>query len=85
MTVGELREKLNQEKKRRINCERREQRKQEIIDNMKTFTEEDSDDFRQMFANIDEEKLKPDLKMFWDAQKKAMEMKDLRGNRWHPK
>ena len=39
----------------------------------------------KMFSNIDVQKLSPDLKLFWQAQKKVLETKDSRGNRWHPK
>ncbi len=85
MSNEELQGKLKQEKRKRINCERREQYKQDIIDNMYTFSEEDSNDFEKMFGCIEDKELNPDMKQFWEAQKKAIEMKDGRGNRWHPK
>lgn len=85
MSDEELKEKLQQEKRRRINSERRERHKQDIIDNMHTFAEEDSNDFKTMFDKSDENELNPDLLVFWEAQKKAITMKDGRRNRWHPK
>jgi hypothetical protein len=85
MSNEELQGKLKQEKRKRVNCERREQYKQDIIDNMYTFSEEDSNDFEKMFGCIEDKELNPDMKQFWEAQKKAIEMKDGRGNRWHPK
>ena len=44
-----------------------------------------TEDFEKMFPNIDMQNLSPDLKLFWQAQKKALETKDSIGNRWHPK
>ena len=85
MTSEEIKEKLQSEKKRRISSERREQRLKETLEMMYTFDDDDSKDFEKMFCNIDEQKLSPDLKLFWQAQKKALETKDSRGYRWHPR
>lgn len=37
---------------------------------MHTFAEDDSNDFKKLFSYIDEKELSPDLKVFWEAQKK---------------
>ena len=85
MTSEEIKDKLQLEKKRRISSERRVQRLRETLETMYTFDNNDCQDFEKMFSNIDVQKLSPDLKLFWQAQKKALETKDSRGNRWHPK
>ena len=85
MTSEEIKDKLQLEKKKRISSERRVQRLRETLETMYTFDNNDCQDFEKMFSNIDVQKLSPDLKLFWQAQKKALETKDSRGNRWHPK
>ena len=84
MTSEEIKDKLQLQKKRRISSERREQRLKETLETMYTF-DNDCQDLEKMFSNIDVQKLSPDLKLFWQAQKKVLETKDSRGNRWHPK
>ncbi|CAB3993134.1 Hypothetical predicted protein [Paramuricea clavata] len=80
-----MKEKLQLEKKRRLSGKKREQQLKESLKMMYNFDIEDSEDFEKMFSNIDEKKLSPDLKLFWQVQKKVLETKDSRGNQWHPK
>ena len=86
MSENELREKLNHERTRRINAERRENYlRDKINQEMKNFDEEDHKDFSYMFQRINKGSVSEDMKIFWEEQEKALHAKSPRGYRWHPK
>ena len=52
---------------------------------MKEFDTEDYQDILTMFETVDREKSNEDMQLFWEAQRKALSQKNLKGHRWHPK
>lgn len=86
MSENELREKLNHERTRRINAERRQNYlRDKINQEMKNFDEEDHKDFSYMFQRINKRSVSEDMKIFWEEQEKTLHAKSPRGYRWHPK
>ncbi|CAB4043602.1 Hypothetical predicted protein, partial [Paramuricea clavata] len=86
MSQDELKKKLQEEQNRRRNAERRLNYMKDKMENeMKSFTDEDHIDFLHMFQKVDQDTLNEDMKIFWEAQRKALEQKNLNGHRWHPK
>ena len=86
MSGEELRDKLRKEQVRRRNAERRNKYLLEKIENeMKVFDSEDHQDILTMFQRVDGEELSEDMKVFWEAQQKALSQTNSKGNRWHPK
>lgn len=86
MTEAELKTKLQEEKNKRRNAERREKYLREKINKeMKTFDLEDHKDFTNMFRMVEAGKLNPEMKLFWEEKEKAMLSKGPKGYRWHPK
>ena len=69
MTPDEIKHKLQIEKDKRITAERREKyTKEKYFLGTKDFEKSDHEDFKVMFANIDENLLNPDMKIFWQVQ-----------------
>ena len=87
MSKEELIHKLHEEKTRRLNAERRVDYWKDKIDNeMTTFVEEDHNDFLHMFKMVQKDSLDDDMKLFWEAQEKALLLQHKsKGYRWHPK
>ena len=52
---------------------------------MKTFQGEDLKDFLHIFHSVEKESLSEDMKVFWEAQEKALLHTSCQGYRWHPK
>lgn len=78
MNSEEKHEKLQLEKKRRLNSERREQRlKATLEENMYTFDDDDHDDFQQLFSNVDGQKLSPDLNFCGKLKRRFLKTKTL--------
>ena len=70
MSDQEIREKLQVEKKARVNAERREKyAKEKVLSEMKMFNQDDHSDFKCMFDKIDESSIDPELKFFWEVQR----------------
>lgn len=86
MSKEELQQKLQEEKVRRVNAERRVKYWRSKIENeMKTFVEEDHNEFVHMFQSVKKDSLDDDMKIFWEAQEKALQLNNSKGYRWHPK
>ena len=86
MSEEELREKLSQEQNRRKNAERRlDYLRKKVEEEMKTFQGEDHKDFLNTFHSVEKESLNADMKVFWEAQEKALLQTSSKGYRWHPK
>ena len=84
MSREELIEKLHDEKKKRVNLERREKYRRIELE-MKEFEESDHKDFVSLFKNVEKEKLPEGMRIFWEAQADALHNKGPTGHRWHPK
>jgi len=84
MSREELIEKLHDEKKKRVNLERRENYRRIELE-MKEFEESDHEDFVSLFKNVEKEKLPAGMRIFWEAQADALHNKGPTGHRWHPK
>ena len=86
MSEKELREKLSREQNRRKNAERRlDYLRKKVEEEMKTFQGEDHKDFLHIFHSVEKESLSEDMKVFWEAQEKALLQTSSKGYRWHPK
>ena len=86
MSEEELQEKLSQELNRRKNAERRlDYLRQKVGEETKTFQGEDHKDFLHIFHSVEKESLSEDMKVFWEAQEKALLQTSSKGYRWHPK
>ncbi len=76
MSNDELKKKLHEEQTRRRNAERRlKYLKAKVENEMKTFVDDDHNDFLHMFRQVDRESLDVDMRIFWEAQEKAFEQK----------
>ena len=84
MSREELIEKLHDEKKKRVNLERREKYRRIELE-MKEFEESDHEDFVSLFNNVVKEELSEGMRIFWEAQADALHNKGPTGHRWHPK
>ena len=86
MSSDELLDKLRNKQVRRRKAERRNKYLMEKIESeMKEFDTEDHQDILTMFARVDREKLNEGMQLFWEAQRKKLSRKNLKGHRWHPK
>jgi hypothetical protein len=85
MTPDEIKHKLQIEKEKRINTERREKYKEKYSLETKDFNKSDHADFKVLFDNIDEHSLDPDMKIFWQVQHDILKTPNPTGYRWHPK
>ena len=87
MSKEDLTHKLHEEKTRRLNAERRVDYWKDKIDNeMTTFVQEDHNDFLHMFKMLQKDSLENDMKLFWEAQEKALLLQHKsKEYRWHPK
>lgn len=86
MSEKELREKLSREQNRRKNAERRlDYLRKKVEEEMKTFQGEDHKDLLHIFHSVEKESLSEDMKVFWEAQEKALLQTSSKGYRWHPK
>ena len=86
MSEEELREKLSQEQNRRKNAERRlDYLRKKVEEEIKTFQGEDHKDFLHIFHSVEKESLSEDMKVFFEAQEKALLQTSSKGYRWHPK
>ena len=83
MSREELIEKLHDEKKKRVNLERREKYRMIELE-MKEFEDSDHNDFVSLFKNVEKEKLPEGMRIFWEAQADALHNKGPTGHRWHP-
>lgn len=84
MSREELIEKLHDEKKKRVNLERRE-KYHRIESEMKEFEESDHKDFVSLFTSVEKEVLPEGMRLLWEAQADALQSKGPTGHRWHPK
>ena len=84
MSREELIEKLHDEKKKRVNLERREKYRR-IKSEMKEFEESDHEDFVSLFNGVEKEELPEGMRLMWEAQADALQNKGPTGHRWHPK
>ncbi|XP_020911962.1 uncharacterized protein LOC110249721, partial [Exaiptasia diaphana] len=89
MSQEELTSRLQAEQTRAKNAERKAERakdrKKEIEEEMEQFTEDDHNDFKDMFERLEGNNIPEEMRMFWEAQKEVLEKTDARGNRWHSK
>ena len=86
MSSDELLDKLRNKQVRRRKAERRNKYLMEKIESeMKEFDTEDHQDILTMFERVDREKLNEGMQLFWEAQRKTLSRKNLKGHRWHPK
>lgn len=86
MTPDEIKHKLQIEKEKRINSERREKyTKEKYFLETKDFNNSDHEDFKVMFDSIDENSLNPEMKIFWQVQHDVLQTPNPKGYRWHPK
>ena len=86
MSSDELLDKLRNTQVRRRKAERRNKYLMEKIESeMKEFDTEDHQDILTMFERVDREKLNEGMQLFWEAQRKTLSRKNLKGHRWHPK
>ena len=83
MSREELIEKLHDQKKKRVNLERREKYRRIELE-MKEFEESDHEDFVS-FNDVVKEELPEGMRIFWEAQADALHNKGPTGHRWHPK
>ena len=67
MSREELIEKIHNEKRKRLNLEKRE-RYLKIQEEMQEFEESDHDDFLTMFRSVGQEQLSEEMLVFWQAQ-----------------
>lgn len=84
MSREELIEKLHDEKKKRVNLEKREKYRRIELE-MKEFEESDHEDFVSLFKNVVKEELPEGMRIFWEAQADTLQNKGPTGHRWHPK
>jgi hypothetical protein len=86
MSKEELMFELRDEKRKRVNVERRESYLREKIKReMLEFVEEDHNDFTKIFQSIPEENIPHDMKLLWQEQAKAVGATSSTSRRWHPK
>jgi hypothetical protein len=86
MSKEELLQELKEEKRKRINTQRREAYLREKIEReMLEFVKEDNDDFVEIFQNVPDEKVPEDMKLLWQEQAKAVSATSATSRRWHPK
>lgn len=86
MTQEELLNKLHEEKKQRINAERREKcAKEKVLEQMKVFHSDDHSDFKTLFDKIEESSLNSEMKLFGEVQRDVLATPNPKGYRWHPK
>ena len=74
MSREELIEKLHDEKKKRVNLERREKYRR-IESEMKEFEESDHEDFVSLFTTVEKEELPEGMRLLWEAQADALQNK----------
>ena len=77
-----------QEEKRKRKMLRKENNTsgKKIYCGMHCFDEEDNKDFNVILFNMmEEEKLDPGMKLFFEVQKENIGKKSSKGYRWHPK
>ncbi|XP_070573886.1 uncharacterized protein [Ptychodera flava] len=89
MSEQELKDKLSEERKHRLNAQKREQRLRETVKKeMILFSNNAHEDFVTLFTSAQETGAcgnNPDLLLLWDEQKKMLQTKGATGRRWHPK
>ena len=80
MSSDELLDKLRSEQACRKKAERNKYLMAKIESEIKDFDTDDHQDILTIFQRVDE-----DMHIFWEAQRKALSRKNLKGHRWHPK
>ncbi|XP_070540318.1 uncharacterized protein [Ptychodera flava] len=86
MDRDELIESLKEKQRLQKNAEAREKLlRKKIEEEMLEFDDADSDDFTEMFKLIDKKKLGEDMKILFEEQRKALQQKTSKANRWHPR
>jgi hypothetical protein len=86
MSNDELKKKLHEKQTCRRNTERTLKYLKDKVENeMKTFVDDDHNDFLHMFRQVDRESLDVDMRIFWEAQEKAFGQKNPNAHRWHPR
>lgn len=89
LTKAELNAKYEEEKRRRINAERREQlakKRLKLENEMKTIVEKDHEDLKKIYEAVSKTpdflKENTSMALFWDVQKEMLEKKK---RAWHPR
>lgn len=75
-----------EERKARVNAEKRERYwKEKFLNESVQTEEEDHTDLSNILRGVAKENVPGDMECLWEQQKKIMATKNKRGYRWHPK
>ncbi len=77
---------LHQERKRRLNAEKREKYwRDKFHEESIEIESRDHDDLSSIFQGLPKEKVPEEMACFWEQQKRILNTTSKRGYRWHPK
>ncbi|KAK2555828.1 hypothetical protein P5673_022469, partial [Acropora cervicornis] len=77
---------LNQERKQRLNAEKREKYwKEKFLEESVQLEDGDHADLTTMLRTVPKENIPEELECLWEQQQKILTTRSKRGYRWHPK